>query len=189
MTPGKDMIQLELARDKYYKSSFCFVGHLCINLGPGRPNVLISDISDGKEWVRIPVINDTGISVDPPEFHYILHFDFISDEAEQCIEEAKRAGVCTGCQLANNNRNYGPSGLLLKLQPEGIRECPSSCTTCNNHVVETGIRYPLEVFRTENKGWGVRCYVDLPAGAFVCEYVGEILTDREAVRLGFSKNC
>lgn len=32
---------------------------------------------------------------------------------------------------------------------------------------------------TEKKGWGLRTLEDLPKGAFVCEYVGEILTNSE----------
>lgn len=38
----------------------------------------------------------------------------------------------------------------------------------------------LQVFLTpEGKGWGVRTLEDLPKGAFVCEYVGEVLTNME----------
>ncbi len=32
---------------------------------------------------------------------------------------------------------------------------------------------------SEGKGWGIRTLEDLPAGAFVFEYVGEILTNNE----------
>lgn len=32
---------------------------------------------------------------------------------------------------------------------------------------------------TAGKGWGIRTLEDLPKGAFVCEYVGEILTNSE----------
>ena len=31
----------------------------------------------------------------------------------------------------------------------------------------------------EGKGWGLRTLQDLPKGVFVCEYVGEILTNAE----------
>ncbi len=33
---------------------------------------------------------------------------------------------------------------------------------------------------TRGKGWGVRCREDIPAGAFVCSYVGELVTDHMA---------
>lgn len=31
----------------------------------------------------------------------------------------------------------------------------------------------------QGKGWGLRTLEDLPKGAFVCEFVGEILTNKE----------
>ncbi|GMP96952.1 hypothetical protein CsSME_00045378 [Camellia sinensis var. sinensis] len=38
----------------------------------------------------------------------------------------------------------------------------------------------FQVFMTPGgKGWGLRTLEDLPKGAFVCEYVGEILTNAE----------
>jgi euchromatic histone-lysine N-methyltransferase len=43
-------------------------------------------------------------------------------------------------------------------------------------------RTRLQVFRTKGKGWGVRALRDIPKGTFVCEYVGEIISDSEADR-------
>lgn len=38
----------------------------------------------------------------------------------------------------------------------------------------------FQVFMTpEGKGWGLRTLEDLPKGAFICEYVGEIVTNTE----------
>lgn len=34
----------------------------------------------------------------------------------------------------------------------------------------------------EGKGWGLRTLEHLPKGAFVCEYVGEIVTNKELQR-------
>jgi euchromatic histone-lysine N-methyltransferase len=42
------------------------------------------------------------------------------------------------------------------------------------------MKYPLEVFRTKRKGWGVKSLAVIPRGAFVCEYTGLLLTDAEA---------
>ncbi|KAH9531597.1 hypothetical protein CY35_19G045800 [Sphagnum magellanicum] len=64
-----------------------------------------------------------------------------------------------------------------------IKECWIKCGCskfCGNRVVQRGISHHLEVFWTsEGKGWGIRTLEDLPAGAFVFEYVGEILTNNE----------
>lgn len=42
-------------------------------------------------------------------------------------------------------------------------------------VVQNGVQHRLEVFKTENKGWGVRSKTDLPEGAFICHYAGDLL--------------
>ncbi|KAF8394235.1 hypothetical protein HHK36_020442 [Tetracentron sinense] len=66
----------------------------------------------------------------------------------------------------------------------------SACKTGTNYeIVHSSEAYanfeiassPLgEVFFTsKRKGWGLRTLEDLPMGAFVCEYVGEILTNTE----------
>jgi len=36
------------------------------------------------------------------------------------------------------------------------------------------------VFRTAGRGWGARTLLDIPQGSFVCEYIGELITDAEA---------
>ncbi|KAJ7539249.1 hypothetical protein O6H91_11G082900 [Diphasiastrum complanatum] len=64
-----------------------------------------------------------------------------------------------------------------------VKECCSKCgcpRSCGNRVVQRGICHKLQVFWTpEGKGWGLRTAEDLPKGAFVCEYVGEIMTNYE----------
>ena len=81
-----------------------------------------------------------------------------------------------------------------------IHECTDACgcvklhqsqggTTegCGNRHLQRGIRPDvlLEVFRVgTEKGWGLRSRTFIPAGTFVCEYVGEIMTDTEANERG-----
>ncbi|XP_051118819.1 probable inactive histone-lysine N-methyltransferase SUVR1 isoform X2 [Andrographis paniculata] len=64
-----------------------------------------------------------------------------------------------------------------------IKECwwKCGCTMeCGNRVVQRGITHKLQVFMTPGgKGWGLRTLEDLPKGTFVCEYVGEVLTNAE----------
>lgn len=54
---------------------------------------------------------------------------------------------------------------------------------------EYGLRLPLEVFRTRGKGWGLRCAEDIPSGALVCSYEGELISSREAVRSAAACGC
>lgn len=66
-----------------------------------------------------------------------------------------------------------------------IYECHKSCVcgpNCPNRVVERGRKVPLQVFRTETRGWGVRSTVDIKKGQFVDKYMGEIITAQEANR-------
>jgi hypothetical protein len=35
----------------------------------------------------------------------------------------------------------------------------------------------LQIFKVPGKGWGVRCAVDVPAGAVLCNYIGKLTTD------------
>ncbi|CAL5020855.1 unnamed protein product [Urochloa decumbens] len=64
-----------------------------------------------------------------------------------------------------------------------IKECWRKCgcaRNCGNRVVQRGITRNLQVFLTPGKkGWGLRSAEKLPRGAFICEYVGEILTNSE----------
>ncbi|CEI66724.1 unnamed protein product [Fusarium venenatum] len=64
-----------------------------------------------------------------------------------------------------------------------IYECHQSCAcsiNCPNRVVERGRTIPLEIFRTEDRGWGVRSPVPIKKGQFVDRYLGEIITSTEA---------
>ncbi|KAK7740412.1 histone H3-K9 methyltransferase kmt1 [Diatrype stigma] len=81
------------------------------------------------------------------------------------------------------------SKILTSRDP--IYECHERCACssggaeslpCPNRVVERGRQVPLQVFRTRNRGWGVRSTVDLRKGQFVDRYMGEVITAGEANR-------
>ena len=68
---------------------------------------------------------------------------------------------------------------------DAIYECHEGCSCsrdCPNRVVERGRTVPLQIFRTEDRGWGVRCPVDIKKGQFIDRYLGEIITSEEADR-------
>ncbi|NXQ37578.1 SETMR methyltransferase, partial [Catharus fuscescens] len=89
-------------------------------------------------------------------------------------------------------RGLSYSGLRLRLpeqqeQPfsRPVFECNSLCCcgeSCQNRLVQRGLRLRLQVFRTPRKGWGVRALEPIPTGSFVCEYAGEVLGFAEAQR-------
>ncbi|KAL4339518.1 hypothetical protein GQ457_08G013390 [Hibiscus cannabinus] len=85
---------------------------------------------------------------------------------------------CLDCPLERSKRKC--KGHMVR---KFIKECWRKCgcnMQCGNRVVQRGITCKLQVFWTrEGKGWGVKTLRDLPKGTFVCEYVGEILTNTE----------
>lgn len=68
--------------------------------------------------------------------------------------------------------------------------CSTSCLKVNSCFREEyktvterccgSSRTRLQLFRTSKKGWGVRALQDIPQGTFICEYVGEIISEAEA---------
>ncbi|GLJ21419.1 hypothetical protein SUGI_0394410 [Cryptomeria japonica] len=66
-------------------------------------------------------------------------------------------------------------------------ECNSRCccgSKCINRELQKGLQLALEVFKTKDRGWGVRTLEQIPRGKFVMEYVGEVLTQVEASKRG-----
>ncbi|KAH8298675.1 hypothetical protein KR059_011108, partial [Drosophila kikkawai] len=65
----------------------------------------------------------------------------------------------------------------------GIYECNSRCKcrkNCLNRVVQFSLEMKLQVFKTSNRGWGLRCVNDIPKGAFICIYAGHLLSETVA---------
>ncbi|KAL6651694.1 hypothetical protein ACP70R_010619 [Stipagrostis hirtigluma subsp. patula] len=90
---------------------------------------------------------------------------------------------CKSCPLERSRNEARPEPCRGHLVRKVIKECWSKCgcsMQCGNRVVQRGIACNLQVFYTpEGKGWGLRSLDELPKGAFVCEYVGELLTNTE----------
>lgn len=68
--------------------------------------------------------------------------------------------------------------------PPMLFECNRACqchrSTCANRLVQHGLTARLVLFRADGKGWGVRTSQPIAKGAYVCEYIGEIISDFEA---------
>ena len=95
------------------------------------------------------------------------------------------------CCLGGHSSAYDDQRRLRSLlEPSGedddaaiIIECTDGCacpSTCSNRVVSRGIVLPLEVFASESRGFALRTVGAIHRGAFVCEYVGELLSTAEA---------
>uniref|UniRef100_A0A0E0ELE0 Histone-lysine N-methyltransferase n=1 Tax=Oryza meridionalis TaxID=40149 RepID=A0A0E0ELE0_9ORYZ len=154
-----------------------------------RPGLCVADISQGKEMDPICVINDVS-NVHPTSFQYISRIKYPSwltkrhpqhhgcDCTDGCIDSTK----CF-CAVKNGGKiPFNSNGAIVHDKPL-IFECGPSCrchSSCHNRVSQKGMKIHLEVFRTANKGWGVRSLRSISSGSFICEYVGILLTDKEA---------
>ncbi|KAI4350077.1 hypothetical protein L6164_010600 [Bauhinia variegata] len=96
---------------------------------------------------------------------------------------AHRYVYCHDCPLERSKNEYKPEACKGHPVRKFIKECWRKCgcdMQCGNRVVQRGLGCKLQVFLTrEGKGWGLRTLEDLPMGSFICEYVGEILTNME----------
>ncbi|XP_074269248.1 histone-lysine N-methyltransferase, H3 lysine-9 specific SUVH6-like [Silene latifolia] len=155
--------------------------------GKKREGCCVDDISKGKEKSPICAIN-TIDDEKPPPFTYITSVMY----PDWCRPIPPRGCSCKDgcldtdcCSCAANNGGeipYNLSGAIVEAKPL-VYECGPSCKcplSCPNRVSQHGIKLPLEIFKTGKRGWGVRSISAIPSGSFICEYIGELLDDKEA---------
>ncbi|KAM9735295.1 histone-lysine N-methyltransferase EHMT1 isoform 2-T2 [Menidia menidia] len=164
-------------------------------LRQAKEKLIHSDISLGQERVPIPCVNSVDSESYPEDYKYIsencitspMNIDRNITHLQYCVcKEDCSSSICMCGQLSLRCW-YDKSGCLLpefcREEPPLIFECNHACScwrTCKNRVVQNGLRIRLQLFRTSKKGWGVRTLQDIPQGTFVCEYVGEIISEAEA---------
>uniref|UniRef100_A0AAQ5YUX4 Euchromatic histone-lysine N-methyltransferase 1b n=1 Tax=Amphiprion ocellaris TaxID=80972 RepID=A0AAQ5YUX4_AMPOC len=145
--------------------------------------------------IPIPCVNAVDSEPYPDDYKYIpencvtspMNIDRNITHLQYCIcKEDCSASICMCGQLSLRCW-YDKTGCLLpefcREEPPLIFECNHACScwrTCKNRVVQNGLRTRLQLFRTSKKGWGVRALQDIPQGTFICEYVGEIISEAEA---------
>lgn len=64
-------------------------------------------------------------------------------------------------------------------------ECKPNCKSadnCENRRIQTGSKFTLERFVTEQKGLGIRTKEPIEAGDFIIEYVGEVMKREEFIK-------
>uniref|UniRef100_A0A162A3T8 Histone-lysine N-methyltransferase n=1 Tax=Daucus carota subsp. sativus TaxID=79200 RepID=A0A162A3T8_DAUCS len=153
-----------------------------------RNPILVDDISYGKEKIAIRLVNDIDDAI-PPVFNYIANMVYphlrkssTKTKSCQCMDGCSDSVKCS-CVVKNRGKvPFNEDGAILR-QKTIIYECGPSCKcppSCNNRVSQLGIKFELEVFRTESVGWGLRSRDFIPSGSFICEYVGELLEDSQA---------
>jgi len=110
--------------------------------------------------------------------------DLIKCSCHQLTVSATKGG--TKDNKINTNVGYEFRRLKEYLST-GIYECNSQCAcsqTCLNRVVQQPLRCNLQVFKTQDRGWGLRTLHDVPAGTFLCVYVGNLYNGTEGNTVG-----
>ncbi|KAH8391005.1 hypothetical protein KR215_003386, partial [Drosophila sulfurigaster] len=162
-----------------------------------------ADISKGQEKMAIPLVNYYDNSLPPPctyakqripteGVHLNLDEEFLvgCDCEDDCSDKSKCSCwqlTVAGVRYCNPNKPIEEIGYQYKRLhehvPTGIYECNSRCKcrkNCLNRVVQHSLEMKLQVFKTSNRGWGLRCVNDIPRGAFICIYAGHMLTETMA---------
>eukprot|EP00794_Sanderia_malayensis_P016212 gene16212-17843_t len=156
------------------------------------------DISRGKERIPVSCINEVDDEALPMNFTYIQ--EVIESETVSIMKDLVTVVGCkctddcgkTHCDCIMRNeigRCWYEGGVIdslaFDLEQPVVVECSKICkcwSYCSNRVVQRGIQFPLEVFKTPSIGWGLRTIVAIPKGSFVLSYVGEVISDVEADR-------
>ncbi|PHU22380.1 hypothetical protein BC332_07487 [Capsicum chinense] len=145
------------------------------------------DVSQGKEKIPIPAVN-TIDDERPPPFTYITNMRYpdwyyiCKPEGCNCTSGCSDSEQCSCASRNGGEIPFNTRGSILRAKAL-VYECGPSCKcppSCKNRVSQHGPRYHLEVFKTESRGWGLRSRDYISCGSFICEYVGELLDEREA---------
>ncbi|XP_066539365.1 histone-lysine N-methyltransferase SETDB1-B [Hoplias malabaricus] len=196
--------------DFIYLEMFCLDPYVLVDrrFQPQRPFYFIRDITGGREDIPLSCVNEID-NTPPPSVAYSKEripedgvyintsADFLvgCECTDGCQDKSKcschqltlQATACTPGGQINPNAGYHYKRLEECL-PTGIYECNKRCRCnhqmCTNRLVQHGLQVRLQLFKTQNKGWGIRCLDDVAKGSFVCIYAGKILTDDFADKEG-----
>uniref|UniRef100_A0A667X656 [histone H3]-lysine(4) N-trimethyltransferase n=1 Tax=Myripristis murdjan TaxID=586833 RepID=A0A667X656_9TELE len=196
--------------DFIFLEMFCLDPYVLVDrpFQPQRPFYYIPDITGGKEDIPLSCVNEID-NTPPPKVAYSkeripedgvfinTNLDFLvgCDCTDGCRDKSKcschqltlQATGCTPGGQINQHAGYLHKRLEECL-PTGIYECNKQCKCCvqmcTNRLVQHGLQVRLQLFKTQNKGWGIRCLDDVAKGSFVCIYAGKILTDDFADKEG-----
>lgn len=150
-----------------------------------RIGVILPDLTSGAENIPVTLINDVDDEKGPAHFTYLPSLKYA-----KLVNSAESSGGCNchngcipgnqNCPCIQKNGGYPPyisNGVLVN-QKSLIHECGRSCQcppNCRNRLSQGGLRVHLEVFKTKDKGWGLRSWDPIRSGGFICEYAGEVI--------------
>ncbi|XWS08209.1 hypothetical protein CRYUN_Cryun41cG0060100 [Craigia yunnanensis] len=149
-----------------------------------RVGLILPDLTSGAESTPVSLVNEVDDEKGPayftyfPTVKYSKSFKLVQPFGCNC-RDACHAGNsnCSCIQKNGGDFPYTANGILVCRKPM-IYECGPSCPcfrNCKNRVSQTGYKVHLEVFKTRDRGWGLRSWDPIRAGTFICEYAGEVI--------------
>nr|AAK28968.1 SUVH3 [Arabidopsis thaliana] len=149
-----------------------------------RPGLILPDLTSGAESKPVSLVNDVDEDKGPAYFTYTSPLKYSETfKLTQPVIGCSCSGSCSpgnhNCSCIRKNDGDLPylNGVILVSRRPVIYECGPTCpchASCKNRVIQTGLKSRLEVFKTRNRGWGLRSWDSLRAGSFICEYAGEV---------------
>ncbi|XAR55835.1 Histone-lysine N-methyltransferase [Bertholletia excelsa] len=150
-----------------------------------RVGVILPDLTSGAENLPVSLVNDVDDEKGPAYFTYIpsLKYTKPGNLPQPSLSCTCRGGCQPGdlnCPCIQKNGGalpYTSLGVLLSYKSL-VYECGPSCLcppNCRNRISQAGLKVRLEVFKTKDKGWGLRSWDPIRSGAFICEYAGEVI--------------
>lgn len=159
-----------------------------------RVGLILPDLTSGAEKVPVCLANDVDNEKGPAYFTYCPTLKSL--KPTNSLHSSAGCNCVGGCLPGNYNCSciqknggylpYSVNGVLLDLKSV-VYECGPSCQcppNCKNRITQGGLKIRLEVFKTKNKGWGLRSWDPIRAGAFICEYAGEVIDNARMEELG-----
>ncbi|XP_020584833.1 histone-lysine N-methyltransferase, H3 lysine-9 specific SUVH1-like [Phalaenopsis equestris] len=150
-----------------------------------RGKVILPDISSGIENLPVCLVNEVDDAKGPNHFTYSTSLKYMRPVSSmRPLESCPCLSVClpgdANCSCSQQNDGilpYSSSGLLVS-RKSMVYECNNLCSctiNCRNRVTQKGLKLHFEVFRTRDRGWGLRSWDAIRAGTFICEFAGEVV--------------
>ncbi|PIN18868.1 histone H3 (Lys9) methyltransferase SUV39H1/Clr4, required for transcriptional silencing [Handroanthus impetiginosus] len=150
-----------------------------------RTGIILPDLTSGAESQPVALVNDVDGEKGPAHFTYIRGLNYTKPfSISKPFSGCHCLGGCqpgTNCPCNQKNDGllpYSSLGVLLT-NKYLIHECGQTCAcppNCRNRMSQAGLKVRLEVFKTNNRGWGLRSWDPIRAGGFICEYAGDVIT-------------
>ncbi|QSL66432.1 hypothetical protein MERGE_000812 [Pneumocystis wakefieldiae] len=160
-----------------------FLEKLDMLLGP--PVFLINEIDSDLSPIDFEFITSYkyGVGIEPRNPLFISGCNCPKDGCD-----LNNPGSCQCLEDSNNKSfSYDEYGRVRRNSTSIIYECNENCDceiNCPNRVVQRGRKIPLNIFKTELKGWGLQCPRFIKAGTFIGVYLGELISQSEAETRG-----